>query len=132
MPKKQNNIKKGNTKTIVFLLILFFTSIVLRSYNISYNLFFGPEQGVDFLKIKEIAVDLHPVLVGAKTDIGGVFHGPIYYYLSVLPFVISQGDPVFILYFFIVLNSASVFLIYLLGKDLFNKRVGLLSSILFT
>ncbi len=96
------------------------------------NLFFGPEQGIDFMVIRQIAVDHKPTLIGAKTDVSGIFHGPIYYYLATIPFVLSQGDPVQISLFFIVLNSLTVFLLYYLGKIIGGKRVGIIAAIIFT
>lgn len=129
-PKKRSPITIR--KIFVFLVTLFCASIFLRAYNISNTLFFGPEQGIDFKVIKGIVVDLNPALVGAKTDIAGVFHGPIYYYLSVIPFVLTKGDPIGHVLFFIIINSLTVFLIYYLGKQLFNKRAGIIASLIFT
>lgn len=116
----------------VALIILFFVSFFLRYYLLWENLFFGPEQGIDFMVIKDIAINHKLTLIGAKTDVAGIFHGPIYYYLSVFPFLISGGNPLVILGFLILLNCFTVFLIYLLGKELFNKRVGLISAVLFS
>lgn len=130
MAKKRKN--KFINKTNIFLLILFLTAFLIRIYGLSSNLFFGPEQGIDFLRMKEIAILHEPVLVGAKTDIAGVLHGPIYYYVGAIPFLMSGGDPLFIAYFLIALNCLSVFIIYILGKKLFNKRVGIFSALFFT
>lgn len=112
--------------------LLFFLSFFLRIYLISDNLFFGPEQGRDLLVVKTIAQDHKLTLLGARTEIEGIFYGPFYYYLMVIPFVLSQGDPVFIEGFLILLNCITVFIIYFLGKELCNKRVGFLSAALFT
>lgn len=119
-------------KIKLVLIVMFIISFFLRSYLLDKNLFFGPEQGIDFLVVRDIVVNHKLTLIGAKTDVGGVFHGPIYYYLSTIPFFISGGNPLFILLFFIALNSLSVFLIYKLASEWFNKRVGLISAILFT
>lgn len=123
---------KNLSKTLIFIVGLFFVAFFLRAYLIPQNLFFGPEQGRDFLAIKNIAINHSLTLIGAKTDIEGIFHGPIYYYLATLPFLMSSGSPVFVSFFFIAINSLTVFLIYYLGKTLFNKRVGIFSAIIFT
>lgn len=115
----------------VILLILFAIAFVLRFYLLPENLFFGPEQGIDFSVIKNIAINHNLTLIGSKTDIAGIFHGPIYYYLAVIPFLISKGDPLFILTFFIIINCFAVFFIFLLGKELFNRQIGLLSASIF-
>lgn len=116
----------------VILLILFLVAVALRFYLLPENLFFGPEQGIDFAVIKNIVIDHKLTLIGSKTDISGIFHGPLYYYLAAVPFAISGGNPVFISLFFVVLNSVTVIFIYVLGKELFNKRVGLIAACLFT
>lgn len=116
----------------LFLILLFFIAFFLRFYNFPQNLFFGPEQGRDFLVIKNIALDHNLTLIGSKTDIEGVFHGPIYYYLAVIPFLISNGNPIFVSFFFILINCISIFVIFYLGKEFFSTRVGIFSAILFT
>ena len=119
--------------SILLTLLLFFSlAIFLRIFLLQQNLFFGPEQGIDFLVIKDIVVNHNFTLIGAKTDISGIFHGPIYYYISVIPFFLSQGNPLFISFFLIIINCLSVFFIYALGKISFNTRVGLIAAALFT
>lgn len=112
--------------------LLFFLAFFLRFYLISDNLFFGPEQGRDLLVVRNIVEDHKFTLIGARTEIEGIFYGPAYYYLVLIPFVLSRGDPIFIEGFLIGLSSLTVFIIYFLGKELYNKRVGLLSAALFT
>lgn len=128
--QKRNNWF-GRHKIKIYLISLCVIAFFLRFYGLSQNLFFGPEQGIDLLKIKEIALDYNPVLVGAKTDIAGIFHGPIYYYLAVIPFLISRGDPIFIAGFFIAINSLSVLIIYKIASELYDRRVGIIASTLF-
>lgn len=135
---KKNKVKRFKslksllfTKTSLALFVLFILAVFFRSYNLSNSLFFGPEQGIDFERIKSIAVEHRPVLVGAKTDIAGIFHGPIYYYVSTIPFLLSHGDPVAIAIFLIVINSLTVFPLYFLGKEMFGKRTGFIAACLF-
>lgn len=119
-------------RTKLILILLFLFAFFLRFYLMPQNLFFGPEQGIDFLVIRDIAVNHKLTLIGSKTDVSGVFHGPIYYYLAVIPFIISQGNPLFISLFFIILNTISVFLMYHLGKIIGGLRFGIISAIIFT
>lgn len=118
--------------TAIILTVLFLVGLSLRTYLINQNLFFGPEQGRDMLVIRDMVLNHKLVLIGPTTAIQGVFHGPLYYYLATIPFFISKGNPLFISYFFIAFNTLAVFLIYLLGKELFSKTVGIFASIIFT
>lgn len=115
----------------LYLLFTTLLAFLLRSYLIPQNLFFGPEQGRDFLVVKDIVLAHKFTLIGPKTDIGGIFHGPLFYYLLVIPFLFSGGDIIVSSIFLICIQSLTVIIIYLLGFKLVNKRVGIIASILF-
>jgi len=119
-------------RDLLFLLVLFAIGLFLRTYLIGQNLFFGPEQGRDMLVVKSIVMDHKLVLIGPTTAVEGIYHGPLYYYLCAVPFFLSKGNPLFIAFFFIFLNALSVFLVYLIGKELFSKKIGLIASLFFT
>ncbi len=119
-------------KTKIFLIGLAIIAFVLRWYLMPDQLFFGPEQGRDFLAIRDIAVNHKLTLIGSKTDIDGVFHGPIFYYLASVPFALSQGNPLGVSAFFIFIQSITVFLAYLLAYELTkSRRAGLIAATLF-
>lgn len=124
--------KTSSSSIYLVLIALFLIAFFLRSYLLWQNLFFGPEQGKDFLVIRDIVINHKLTLLGPKTDIEGVFHGPFYYYLTVIPFLIGKGNPLFVILFYVFFNSLTIFFIYLLGKELFDQRVGLFSALLFT
>lgn len=119
----------SSNKTLLFILVVI--AVWLRTYQISEILFFGPEQGRDALAVKQIiGGDL--TLLGPKTDIEGVFHGPMFYYLLTIPYFLFDGNPVKTAISIIILNSLSVLLIFYLGKQLFSPTVGIISAILLT
>jgi len=111
---------------ILIILLAFF----LRALYLYDNLFFGWEQGRDFLKYKEIlSGDL--VLVGPKTDVDGLFHGALSYYLYLPLYIIFNGSPLFVLISLIFLNVLTCFFIFELAKDLFDKYVGYFASLFY-
>ncbi|KKR31555.1 MAG: hypothetical protein UT63_C0066G0001, partial [Candidatus Gottesmanbacteria bacterium GW2011_GWC2_39_8] len=118
----------------IFLLLLFIpVAFMLRIYFLPSHLFFGPEQGRDFLVIKDIVVNHKFTLIGPKTDIDGIFHGPLFYYLSAIPFLIFHGDPFLVLLFLILFHSLTVFVLYFLSEELFSdKFLSSVSIVLFT
>lgn len=116
----------------IFLSILAVLAFLFRFYLLPSNLFFGPEQGIDFLVVSDIVTNHKLTLIGPKTDIEGIFHGPFYYYIATIPFLTSRGNPLFIAGFLVFLQSLTVFLLYMLGKKLFTQRVGLIAAVLFT
>lgn len=127
-----NKLLKYKHFDLMILSALFLIALLLRAYMIDKNLFFGPEQGRDMLVVRDIVVHHKLVLIGPRTAVDGIFHGPLYYYLAAIPFTLSRGNPIVIELFFILLNSSSVFFIYLAGKEFFQRKVGLLASLLFT
>lgn len=118
-------------KETILLIILVLVAFLLRFYLLPEKLFFGPEQGRDFLVVKHIVQDHALTLIGSKTDINGIFHGPIFYYLAILPFLLSKGDPVVISAFFVFINAITVIPLYFLAKNLFNKQTALIAGTLF-
>jgi len=109
-------------KTFIILTGLAILAFLLRSHLLPDNLFFGPEQGRDFKVIRDIVIDHKLTLIGSKTDISGIFHGPVYYYLAAIPFFLSRGDPNIVALFFIAIQSLTVFIVYLLAWELTGKR----------
>lgn len=116
----------------IFLLLLIIFSVGIRWLYMPDTLFFGPEQGRDFLAVEKIVRNLDITLIGSKTDVDGVFHGPAFYYLIALPFFLSGGNPVSVAFFLIILYALAVLAVYELNKDLFGVRAGLLSALLYT
>ncbi|MBI1869357.1 glycosyltransferase family 39 protein [Candidatus Gottesmanbacteria bacterium] len=116
-----------------YLVVLFFVvAVVVRFFPIPTDLFFGPEQGKDAFAVRQIYDDKKFPLIGAKTDVDGIFHGPLFYYFLALPYGLSGGNPVAASFTTIVVNCLSIFLFYCLGKTLFSQRIGLLAAFFFT
>lgn len=107
-------------RTYAVLISLTIVAFLLRFAYLPTHLFFGPEQGKDFLVIRDIVLDHNLTLIGAKTDIEGVFHGPLYYYLAVLPFWVSAGNPLAVSAFFVLIQSLTVVVVYFLTRRVFG------------
>src|ERR1035437_7729351 len=97
----------------ILLPIIILIAAFLRLYRIQdYMTFFGDE-GRDVLVAYNI-LHGHLTLLGPTSSVGGFFLGPIYYYFMV-PFF----------------GIATVFLIYIVGKDFFNAKVGLIAALIY-
>ena len=114
-------MKKIPFGTLIMLFFCFVIAYILRSYVISSHLFFGPEQGRDLLVVRDIVFSHKLTLIGSKTDISGIFHGPVFYYLTAIPFALSGGNPLSISVFYLLLHSIGVYLIFLLTYELTKK-----------
>lgn len=88
------------------------------------------DQGRDLLAVRNIVVGQHPTLVGPTTSINGVFLGPLWYYFNVIPFVVGRGDPIYLVYWMILLYQTAGFLIWWFFKKR-RQLFALLFSSLF-
>ncbi|MBI2026153.1 MAG: glycosyltransferase family 39 protein [Candidatus Levybacteria bacterium] len=112
---------------ILFFALLIFLSIVPRSVElINRNYIFLLDQGRDYLAVKDIVIDHNLTLIGSEVGGGmagiqGVFHGPFYFYLLSIPFIIFDGDPwggIVLMFLFGILTIIAAFLF---GKKVFNS-----------
>lgn len=121
--------KLSTTGIFILLTVAIIVGLFMRFAYLKENLFFSHEQGRDMLAVKKI-VDGKLTLIGPRTSIEGIFHGPFYYYLIVPFYLISSGDPLGAMIPFIFFGVACIFLSYLVGKSFFNKYVGIISALL--
>lgn len=102
----------------------------MRVAGIQKNLFFSYEQGRDLLIVKEIT-EGNLTLLGPRTNIEGIFHGPLFYYLMVPFYLFFSGNPLGVTAPFILFGLGCVYLAYLVGKSFFNQYVGLIAALLY-
>ncbi len=121
------------TLKISFYLVLLgvLVSFFLQLRNIWGNNFpFTMDQGRDLVDIRNMVVSLSPRLVGPTTSINGVLLGPAWYYFLLPPFIISGGNPSFIVIWQIIWYQLSgIFLWFSLSKK--NPRLALITTLLF-
>jgi hypothetical protein len=106
-----------------FLIYFFIWGIafLVRWYALPSHLFFGFEQGRDAIVATDISQGKDFVLVGPKTDIGGVFHGVWYYYLLAIPYGLSGGNPLVASAVLVALSSLVPVLFYFWGRKLWPE-----------
>lgn len=123
-------LRKKKAEFILLLLVLAVASF-LRLYRIEDYLIFLGDEGRDALVVKRIIVDHKFTLLGPVASIAPFHLGPIYYYFM-LPFLWAfRLDPVGPAVMVALFGIATVFLVYLVGKDFFNAKVGLLAAALY-
>lgn len=119
-------------KYLVLLLIIF--NILLASrWIIDGNLFFHTDIARDFLLMEDIADNKHLALLGPRSGaIPGLFHGPLWLYLNLPSFIIGNGNPVFVAWFWVLLYTLSLVITYYAGKKLFGEKEGMLAALLLS
>lgn len=119
--------------TTAFLILL---SLFPRSIEVlNGNPIFDIDQGRDYMAVKSIVVDHKLTLIGAELGAGQaglsyLFHGPGYFYMLTIPFIIFNGNPVggvWLMLFFGL--SAIAFGYYLVSKS-WGQKAGFLMAYL--
>ena len=121
---------------IFLLIVILLLGISLRSPEIlSRNFLFGFDQGRDYLAVREIVVEKNPTLIGPEVGagfagLGGIFHGPYYYYSLVPMFFLLDGHPYGGVVTMFLFGVASLFLCFYLTQEIFGTKAALLATFL--
>lgn len=115
-----------------FLLVLLLVAFCLRVYHLHTDLLFHRDQGLHSLAIYHLWHDHQLSLLGHPSDVDGLYHAPIYYWLMLPAYALSGGSPVAASVFQICLEVLSLPFLYLAIKKLFNQPTARLTIILYT
>lgn len=121
--------------TFELTVVLFILSVafILRVYRVGDILNFHYDQGRDALVIWDLIREPHKFfLIGPTTGLPGIFRGPFYYYLITPFYWLGSGNPVFPAIFLALISVASLYLMYVLAKEIGGVRAGLVSLVLGT
>ncbi len=127
-PHRYGALEELNFRQGAFLataLILF--AALLRFPMPQYGIFLR-DQVVQWSDARTIVTDGRLPLVGPTAGIG--YLGPAYYYLLAVPASIS-ADPIAGGYFVALLSVLSVYLCYVLARDLFGTRTSAIAAVLY-
>lgn len=118
-------------KNNLFLTLIILAAAFLRIYRISDYMTFLGDEGRDVLVVYNI---LHgsPTLLGPTASVGGFFLGPIYYYFMAPFLFLFNYDPVGPAVMVALFGVATVFLIYVVTKEFFNKNAAIIASLLYS
>lgn len=103
--------------------VLVFTAFgaILRLWNLTNSMYFIYDQGRDALVLQKIASG-DPVLVGPTSGLQGFFLGPLWYYLGLPGYFLSNGHPVGIAAWYIFASCSTLPLIWWLMHRLFTDK----------
>ncbi len=121
---------------IVFIIV--FLSVFPRSVEVlNGNPIFGIDQGREMIAAKNIVVDHKLRLIGTElgasgAGIIGLFHGPMYYYMLTIPFILFNGNPVGPVWMMFFLGLLTVAFGYFFGEKIYGRYFGLLLAFLIS
>ena len=140
---KKANASLRNKKVRLIILFFFLGLIISLSFFpravevLNQNPIFGFDQGREMLAAKNIVVNHKLILIGTEVGAGqagisGIFHGPIYYYMLTIPFILFNGDPAKAVYLMFLFGILTIIFGYYFGKKLFGQWGGILFALLIS
>jgi len=117
-------------KNNYFIIFIVFLSLLLRLVRIEGLFHFMYDEEVPAYVGRRIILFHHIPLIGGVTPLG-LHLAPYFYWFSAFLLLIGKLNPVVWGYFAAVFSCFTVFLIYLTGQKLFNKKVAVISSIIW-
>ncbi|MBI3984991.1 MAG: glycosyltransferase family 39 protein [Candidatus Levybacteria bacterium] len=117
-----------------FIKVLFFASIFLSLFFASWfilngDLSFSSDIARDFLLFGEIT-EKKIVLIGPKSSVMGLFHGPLWLYLNYPAYLIGNGNPLVVGVWWIILDVVFLVSIFVISKKLFDITTAYLATAL--
>lgn len=120
--------------TTIILILLIGIGVVARSVEvINKNYLWGFDHGREYLMVRDIIENRNPILIGTPLGAGsagiqGIFHGPGYYYLLTIPYILFGGDPYGGLLLMYAYGVSALVVFYLLSRKIFPRLGALLAT----
>lgn len=117
--------KKKNLILLFAILLILVFGLWLRYKNIEgYNLVFDYDQYEDQFYTYTVAVDKNPAIIGrAIYGDPRLHHGVFYYYYNLLPFLLSNGNPLMSAYWNIFFNASTAVILFIFARFIFKKNL---------
>jgi len=119
------NILTKNRILIIVLII----GVFLRFYKLTGFVTFLGDQGRDAIIIKRILTGEHFPAIGPPTSVGQVYLGPFYYYFIAPWLLLFNFNPIGLAVGVAFFSSLYLLINYLIVKELFDKKIALISTI---
>ena len=109
---------------LIFILI----AGAIRLWKIPEFGYFMLDEERDAFLVRRMLVDHRPLLIGGAIP-GGINVGPLFFYISAIPYALSNLSPVGPAYAAAVVGVLSVLAVYFIGRKLFDERTAILATV---
>ncbi|MEK7522735.1 MAG: hypothetical protein AAB569_04075, partial [Patescibacteria group bacterium] len=116
-------------KNYLVLIGVLLVGVFLRFYRLEGFVTFLGDQGRDAIVVKRILTLEHFPAIGAPTSIGQVYLGPFYYYFIAPWLLFFKYQPIGLAFSVAFFSCLYLLVNYFIVKELFDKRVALISTI---
>ena len=118
-------------KIKILLLGILILAFIFRFYRLSEWFSFGMDQEYEAFLVKNIVGGRVFPLIGVNAADTGLYLGPFFIYLAVIPYLLFQGNPLGFAFFSSALGVVTTLVIYLATGKMFNRRSALLASFFY-
>lgn len=125
--KKFFNQNRFECLTLIFILVL---ALGLRLYRIQGYMTFLGDEGRDVRVVRNI-LQGDPAFIGPQTSIGGMYLGPLYYYMMAPALLLSGLNPVGPAIMVALLSVFTIFLTWYFARQWFDSLSGILAAFFF-
>jgi hypothetical protein len=122
-------VKKYIKPFLIFFLIAI-NFIFASWYVLNQDIVFSSDIARDFLLFGEIMAK-KIILIGPKSSVAGLFHGPLWLYINIPAFIIGNGNPIIVGWWWAIGSFLLLIPYYFMAKDIFDKKTAIL-FVLFT
>lgn len=122
---------KKISKIKILLLGILILAFIFRFYRLFDWFSFGMDQEYEAFLVKNIVTGRHFPLIGVNAADTGLYLGPFFIYLAVIPYLLFQGNPLGFAFFSSALGVATTLVIFLAVRVMFNRRAALLASFFY-
>jgi len=119
---------KENPVEFWILLAILIIGAFCRLYKIDQYMTFLGDEGRDVIIVRRIFTELHPPLIGPGASVGGMYLGPLYYYMMAIPLLIAGFSPVGPAVMVALLGVITIAFIWWVGRTWFGKWSGIIAG----
>ncbi|MDO8619135.1 MAG: glycosyltransferase family 39 protein [Candidatus Daviesbacteria bacterium] len=111
--------------------LILLAATIIRLTTVAKLMPFTPDEEYLSYIAQTLIKDFHIIWIGVSALGFDFYMGPFWIYI-IYPFLfLSHGDPLILGYLASALGVGAAYLLYWLGKKLFNEKVGLIASLLY-
>lgn len=125
------NKVSNNNLLLLSIILIFIVAIIVRLLYFPKNVYFSFDQARDFYFAQDILKGDIRLIGPPSAASQKLFPGPLSLYIYAFIQLLFGKNPELMSLFFRIYNAAGVFLVFLIGSKLINKKIGILTAILF-
>jgi hypothetical protein len=112
--------------------VVLLVALIFRFYAFRESTYFGYDQARDAFESQDIYVNRNIKILGAPVtgDIG-LYHGPLYWYITGPIYLLFQGNPYGVSAFYRVVNALGILLVFVIADKIAGRKVGIISAFLY-